>query len=196
MKQLRPLIIGLFILLAGCSTLSHFSWSSLSPFNWFGGDTTVGDAGVGKIGAATPLNQDALASELGGGYHLRGGMETHHGSIVAFYQALKDNQVMMVFYGPTGGTVRRVDITDKSVASQWGVKIGTGFSDLYSKAYGACQRGSGDDRDAVICAAPQSAHVSYVFSGIWHGPEELLPADDALKSWQVSKIIWHADAIQ
>jgi hypothetical protein len=196
MKQLRPLIIGLFILLAGCSTLSHFSWSSLSPFNWFGSDITVGDAGVGNINAATPLKQDALADALGGSYHLRGGMETHNGGLVAFYQALKDEQVMMAFYGPTGGMVQRIDVTDKSISSQWGVKIGTGFGDLYNKAFGACQRGRGDDRDGVICAAPQSAHVSYVFSGIWHGPEDLLPADDVLKSWQVSKIVWHAGATQ
>ncbi|WP_413737662.1 RpoE-regulated lipoprotein [Sodalis sp. RH21] len=196
MKQLRPLVIGLPILLAGCSTLSHFSWSSLSPLNWFGSEAAVSDAGVGKVTAATPLNQEALEQALGGGYRLRSGMETQNGGIVAFYQALKDDQIKMTFYGPAAGKVQRVDVTDKDVASAWGVKIGTGFSDLYGKAFGACQRGTGDDREAVVCAAPQSAHVSYVFTGIWHGPEALMPADDTLKSWQVSKIVWHALPLQ
>ncbi|NDL65429.1 RpoE-regulated lipoprotein [Acerihabitans arboris] len=192
MKQLRPLIIGLPILLAGCSTLSNFSWSSLSPLSWFSGDTTVGDGGVGNISAATPLEHEALDKALDGKYRLRGGMETRNGGIVAFYQALKDDRVEMTIYGPQAGKVNRVDVTDKSVASAWGVKIGTPFESLYGKAFGACARGEGDDR--VVCAAPQSGHVSYVFSGAWHGPDELMPSDDTLKTWQVSKIVWHADA--
>lgn len=194
MTHFRPLIIGLPILLAGCSTLADFSWSSLSPFNWFGSATTVGDGGVGKVTGATPLNQAALESALGGKYRLRGGMETQDGVIVAFYQALTGDQVKMAFYGPANGKVERVAVTDNAISSEWGVKIGTGFSELYTKAFGACQRGTGDDRDAVVCAAPQSAHVSYVFSGIWHGPDALMPDDDSLKNWRVNKIIWHAAA--
>lgn len=190
MKHLRPLIIGLPILLAGCSTLSNFSWSSLSPFSWFSGSITVGDGGVGKVTAATPLEHEALDNALEGKYRLRGGMETRNGGIVAFYQALKDDQVKMTIYGPQAGKVERVEVTDGAVASEWGVKIGTSFSSLYPKAFGACARGAGEDK--VVCAAPQSSHVSYVFSGTWHGPDELMPSDDQLKSWQVSKIVWHA----
>ncbi|WP_413723386.1 RpoE-regulated lipoprotein [Sodalis sp. RH24] len=192
MKQLRPLIIGLPILLAGCSTLSNFSWSSLSPFNWFGSSATVGDTGVGNVTAATPLEHEALDKALNGNYRLRGGMETRSGGIVAFYQALKDDRIKMTFYGPQAGKVERVEVTDSDIASAWGVKIGTPFSSLYDKAFGACARGAGEDQ--VVCAAPQSRHVSYVFSGTWHGPDELMPADDTLKSWRVSKIVWHANS--
>ncbi|KAB2509498.1 DUF1131 family protein, partial [Enterobacter hormaechei] len=28
------------------------------------------------------------------------------------------------------------------------------------------------------------------FSGTWNGPEGLMPSDDTLKKWKVSKIIW------
>ncbi|MFA2251935.1 DUF1131 family protein, partial [Escherichia coli] len=28
------------------------------------------------------------------------------------------------------------------------------------------------------------------FSGEWSGPEGLMPSDDTLKNWKVSKIIW------
>lgn len=192
MRLLRPLIIGFPILLAGCSTLSDFSWSSLSPFNWFGNSATVGDGGVGKVSAATPLEKQSLDNALGGDYHLRGGMETHNGGIIAFYQAVKNDKVEMTFYGHQAGKVERVEVTGTAIASDWGVKVGTPFSTVYDKAYGACVRGEGEDR--VVCAAKQSAHVSYVFSGSWHGPDELMPSDDALKSWQVSKIVWRATA--
>ncbi len=196
MKQLRPLVIGLPILLAGCSTLSNFSWSSLSPFNWFGGAVTVKDSGVGDINAATPLNESALDQALNGDYRLRSGMETQNGGIVSFYQGVRDNEVQLTIYGSSAGRVDRVAVVDKRVASAWGVKVGTGFSSLYSKAFGACRKGTDEDRDAVVCAAPQSAHVSYVFTGSWHGPDSLMPADDILKNWQISKIVWQADAAQ
>ncbi|PYB26125.1 DUF1131 family protein, partial [Serratia marcescens] len=40
--NIRPLLLGLPLLLTGCSSMSNFSWSSLSPFNWFGSSLGVG----------------------------------------------------------------------------------------------------------------------------------------------------------
>lgn len=81
---------------------------------------------------------------------------------------------------------------DKDIPSQWGVSIGAPFSQLYKKAFGVCQKGTGDDSGQIECAAPDSKHVSYLFAGNWHGPEGLMPSDDTLQSWKVSKIIWRA----
>lgn len=64
------------------------------------------------------------------------------------------------------------------------------FSDLYSKAFGNCQKADSDDNRAVECKAEGSQHISYQFSGEWSGPEGLMPSDDTLKNWKVSKIIW------
>ncbi|HCC09731.1 MAG TPA: DUF1131 domain-containing protein, partial [Atlantibacter hermannii] len=33
-------------------------------------------------------------------------------------------------------------------------------------------------------------HITYVFTGEWRGPEGLMPSDDALKNWKLSKIVW------
>ena len=99
----------------------------------------------------------------------------------------------MSISGAPKGSVQRVDVVDAKVESEWGVKIGTPFSDLYTKAFDVCVKGEGDDAQNIECKAPQSTHVSYVFSGIWHGPDSLMPADDSLKDWKVSKIIWRAD---
>jgi hypothetical protein len=194
---IRPLLLTLPLLLTGCSTLSNFSWSSLSPFNWFGGSSIeVTDSGVGGINASTPLNQDALEKALDGNYRLRSGMATNDGKIVSFYQAMTDKEVKLVITGQEKGTVQRVDVLDKNIGSEWGVKIGAPFSDLYTKAFGSCEKAQGDDADGVECKAPQSQRVSYIFSGIWHGPEGLMPSDDALKDWKVTKIVWRANASQ
>ncbi|AUH02051.1 RpoE-regulated lipoprotein [Pectobacteriaceae bacterium CE70] len=194
MIKVRPLFLALPLLLSGCSTLSGFSWSSLSPFNWFGSPITVSDAGVGGINAGTPLSQPVLDKALNGNYSLLSGMGIENGKLTAFYEARKDNNVMLVISGEPKGHVNKVEVQDKSIASQWGVKIGDEFGSYYSKAFDVCRLGQGNNAQSVECVAPQSKHVSYLFSGTWSGPEGLMPPDDMLKKWKVSKIIWHAQA--
>lgn len=48
-----------------------------------------------------------------------------------------------------------------------------------------------DNIPTVLCVAPQSSKVVYKFSGKWQGPDNLMPADEVLKTWKVSQIIWH-----
>lgn len=109
MKSFRPLIIGLPLPQAECSTLSDLSWSSFSPFHWFDESRKVSDQGVGDITAATPMTQPALEKALGGDYRLRGGMETRDSDIVSVYQALSKGQVKLTVIGPGhgGGGSRR-----------------------------------------------------------------------------------------
>lgn len=196
--QVRPMLLALPLILTGCSSMSHMSmpsvsWSSFNPLNWFGSSLTVSDKGVGEITASTPLTEEAIKDALDGDYTLRSGMSMSKGKMLSFYQAMSDKEVKMSISGAPKGSVQRVDVVDPKVESEWGVKIGTPFSDLYTKAFDVCVKGEGDDAQNIECKAPQSTHVSYVFSGIWHGPDSLMPADDSLKDWKVSKIIWRAD---
>lgn len=196
--QVRPMLLALPLILTGCSSMSHMSmpsvsWSSFNPLNWFGSSLTVSDKGVGEITASTPLTEEAIKDALDGDYTLRSGMSMSNGKMLSFYQAMSDKEVKMSITGAPKGSVQRVDVVDPKVESEWGVKIGTPFSDLYTKAFDVCVKGEGDDAQNIECKAPQSTHVSYVFSGIWHGPDSLMPADDSLKDWKVSKIIWRAD---
>jgi hypothetical protein len=165
----------------------------MNPMNWFSSSLKVTDQGVGKVTASTPLTEDAIKDALDGDYRLRSGMSMNDGKMLAFYQAMDGKEVKMTLSGEPKGRVQRIDVTDPKVESEWGVKVGTPFSDLYTKAFESCVKGTGDDAQSVVCKAPQSQHVSYVFSGIWHGPEELMPSDDSLKEWKVSKIVWRAN---
>ena len=196
--QVRPMLLALPLILTGCSSMSHMSMpsvsrSSFNPLNWFGSSLTVSDKGVGEITASTPLTEEAIKDALDGDYTLRSGMSMSNGKMLSFYQAMSDKEVKMSISGAPKGSVQRVDVVDPKVESEWGVRIGTPFSDLYTKAFDVCVKGEGDDAQNIECKAPQSTHVSYVFSGIWHGPDSLMPADDSLKDWKVSKIIWRAD---
>lgn len=189
MKILRLMMPGVLLVLSGCSTISNMHWSSLSPMNWFGSSLEVSEQGVGGLNASTPMNEEAVSEGLNGDYRLRSGMKTDNGTVVRYFEAMDDKTVMVVVNGENG-TVSRVDVMDKEIKTESGVEIGTAFSDLYAKAYGACSKGTGDDAESVECKAPESLHISYLFSGEWRGPEGLMPADDSLKNWKVSKIIW------
>lgn len=189
MKSLRLLICALPVVLTGCSTLSAVNWSAAYPWNWFGASTEVTEQGVGNITSATPMEQEAIASALSGDYRLRSGMKTENGNIVRYFEALKGEQLALVISGDQNA-VKRIEVLDSEIETDSGVKIGTPFSDLYQKAFGNCVSAVADEGVGVECKAKESQHVSYLFSGTWSGPEGLMPSDDTLKNWKVSKIIW------
>ena len=189
MKSLRVLMCVMPLALAGCSTMSSVNWSAANPWNWFGSSDEVTEQGVAGLTGTTPLKEEAISEALDGHYHLRSGMKTDNGNIVRFFEALKDNKVALVINGE-GDTVSQIDIQDPDIKTAGGGQIGSVFSDLYSKAYGNCHKASGDNSGDVECKAEGSQHISYLFTGQWSGPADLMPSDDALKSWKVSKIIW------
>lgn len=189
MKSLRLMILGLPLILAGCSTMSSVQWSSALPWNWFGSSAAVSERGVAGLNATTPMDEEAVRDGLSDNYRLRNGMKTANGEIVPYFEALKDQQLMLIING-NNGKVSRIDVMDPSIESEKGVKIGTPFGDLYDKAFGVCEQGRGEDANLVVCKAPNSSHISYAFKGEWTGPESLLPSDDMLKKWTLTKIIW------
>ncbi|SAF99243.1 RpoE-regulated lipoprotein [Enterobacter kobei] len=189
MKSLRLLLCALPLALTGCSTLSSINWSAAYPWNWFGASTEVTEQGVGKITASTALDQDAIQDALSSDYRLRSGMKTENGNIVRYFEALKGDKLALVINGDKG-TVNRITVLDDEIPTASGVKVGTPFSDLYKQAFGNCTSAPSDEGVAVECKAEGSQHISYVFTGTWSGPEGLMPSDDTLKSWKVSKIVW------
>ena len=189
MKSLRLLLCALPLALTGCSTMSSVNWSAAYPWNWFGSSMEVSEQGVGNLTASTALSEQAIGDALGSSYRLRSGMKTANGNIVRYFEALKDDKVALTINGESG-TISRIDVRDSNIKAASGVKIGTPFSDIYSKAFGNCQKGSNDNGAVVECKAEGSQHISYGFTGNWSGPEELMPSDDTLKNWKVSKIIW------
>ncbi|MFU9137845.1 RpoE-regulated lipoprotein [Erwinia tasmaniensis] len=205
MKTVRPALLAIALVLTGCASSGSsseassgatwwnpltYSWSSLAPWHWFGSSPEVTEQGVGGLNGATAMNEAAVSDGLSGNYEVRKGMRGENGGVVTFFQAVKEKQVKVEVTGNT--TVSRIDVMDSDIATTDGKKIGTPFSDLYSKAFNVCQKGTGSDADGVECKAPGSQHISYLFRGEWHGPEGLMPADDTLKKWTISKIIWRS----
>ncbi len=204
MKVVRPALLASAMILAGCASSGSSSsssessadwynpltyhWSALNPLGWFGGSLNVTEQGVSGLTSITPMSEKAINKALNGDYKLRQGMRSQNGEVVDFWQALDDNKVKLVITGST--RVERVEVQDADAKAADGSKIGDLFSEKFSKAFNNCKMSAGLDAKDVECRAPGSQHIAYVYSGEWHGPEGLMPSDDTLKSWKISKIIW------
>lgn len=180
-------LLGGAVMLSGCAGKSLFS-----PSTWFHSPLMISEAGVGAITSLTPMERDVINNQLDDRYAVRGGMQLENGEMVSVFQAMKDLDVEVEVFGPEKGTVSRIVVNDPDMLTEWDTQIGTEFSDIYQKAYGSCSLGEAvDNVPTVLCIAPQSSKVVYKFSGKWQGPENLMPADEVLKTWKVSQIIWH-----
>ena len=204
MKAVRYTLLTAAILVSGCASSSgtdanssqqvswwnplSYHWSSALPWNWFGPSLTATEQGVGGINGSTAMTEAAIKEGLKGKYDLRQGMRGHNGQVVSFWQAMDDGKVMLVVYGQS--LVDRIEVLDSHIVSADGSKIGDAFSAKFDKAFNNCVLASGLDNRDVECRAPNSQHLRYVYSGTWHGPEGLMPSDDTLKSWKLSKIVW------
>lgn len=203
MKALPTSLLVAAALLSGCassgggsssdSTVSWYNplsyhWSAALPWNWFGASLSATEQGVGGVGSTTAMREEAISDGLKGNYKLRQGMRSENGDVIAFWQALDDGQVKLQISG--GSSVERIEVMDSDITAQDGARIGDAFSDRFSKAFNNCRLAAGGSGHDVECRAPDSQHLSYVYSGEWHGPDGLMPSDDVLKSWKLSKIIW------
>ncbi|MDE1188477.1 MAG: RpoE-regulated lipoprotein [Pantoea sp.] len=202
MKVVRPALLATALVLAGCASSassgsadeSHwynplsYHWSALNPLSWFGGSLMVSEQGVAGLSSSTAMTQTAIDKALNGDYKLRQGMRTQNGQVVEFWQALDGDKVKLVINGQS--SVERIEVLDPSAKSADGSKIGDPFSAKFTKAFDNCKMVPGLDSRDVECRAPNSQHIAYIYSGEWHGPEGLMPSDDTLKNWKISKIVW------
>lgn len=189
MTLCRWLFCSLFLVLSGCSTLSAVNWSAAYPWNWFSSAMVVSEQGVGQLTATTLFTEQAISEALSADYHLRRGMKAVDGKIVSYYEVLKEGKVAMTLEG-NNGVMSAITIEDPEIKTVDGVQTGTPFHQLFHKAFGHCLKAEENEGRDIVCQAEGRSHISYLFSGEWHGPQTLLPADDSLQEWRVSKIIW------
>lgn len=189
MKLLCVMFCVFLLVLIGCFMMSVVNWLVVYLWNWFGVFIEVIEQGVGKLMVFMLFNEQVISDVLGSDYCLCSGMKIDKGNIVYYFEVLKNNSVVLIINGDNG-VISWIDVCDVDIKIVSGVKIGILFSDLYSKVFGNCQKGSYDNGVVVECQVEGSQYISYVFIGYWSGLDELMFFDDMLKNWKVSKIIW------
>ncbi|MGB3916614.1 DUF1131 family protein [Thiothrix litoralis] len=88
-----------------------------------------------------------------------------------------------------------VMVDDNLIGNRLGHSIGSKFTDVYT--FGAteeCAAGSEEFSGKVLCYAPKTGNVLYLFGGTWNGPNGSVPPKDVLAKWQMEAIIWKPPA--
>ena len=82
-----------------------------------------------------------------------------------------------------------VIVEDNLVKNELGHPLGTSYSEIYT--YGQneeCQLGTEDMAAKVLCYAPKTPNILYVFNGKGGGTN--MPPADVLQGWSLESIIW------
>ncbi len=84
-----------------------------------------------------------------------------------------------------------VMVSDNLIGNGLGHALGSRFNEVY--AYGAteeCRAGAEELSGKVLCYAPKTGNVLYLFGGTWNGPDGSVPPKDVLANWQIEGMIW------
>ena len=82
-------------------------------------------------------------------------------------------------------------VHDNLIGNRLGNAIGSKFTDVYTfGATEACGAGSEELSGKVLCYAPKTGNVLYLFGGAWNGPDGSVPPKDVLANWHMEAIIW------
>ena len=80
---------------------------------------------------------------------------------------------------------------DNLIGNKLGHRIGDKYSTVYS--YGKteeCGPGMEEWAGKVMCYAPQTGNILYLFEGSWDGDENTVPPPDVMADWQLGAIVW------
>lgn len=158
-------------------------------------EITLSAAGVGPINAQTPFNihQITLAFQ-DSDYHVEQRQTRTEGDDYPVIRVSKGTDTLLLI-NPTldQKTIFSVLIKDKRVGNTLGHALGAEFGSVYE--YGhveQCMAGVEDLSGKVLCYAPKSANVLYMFSDnkVNDFPDGKLPPVDALDGWKLDAIIW------
>jgi len=180
--NVKKYLLTLTILLAGCS------WANSSA------DFYLTDKGIVQLKSlSNKVDQHKLKKLLGQGYVIHNGMHIKDNQLSKVFDVIKDNQLLFSVFTTEKGKLTAIEIVSPAIETAYKAHIGSKFAQLYEHDFGFCQRGYFTaEATEVICQAPNSKHIKFIFKGEWHGPKELIPSDNILKDWTVTKITWSA----
>lgn len=149
--------------------------------------------GVGPINAKTPFNLRQITAAFDS-YGL--GVEEYktfaEGSPYPVIRVSAKADVLMIINPDvTRQRVFSVMVKDNRVGNTFNHRIGQRYGDIYS--YGQteeCSPGAEELSGQVLCYAPRSNNVLYLFNGNWDGADNQVPPNYVLSEWTLAAMIW------
>lgn len=153
----------------------------------------LGVDGLGEITAATPFDSVYLNSAFP---HMRWEREdrpTEYGCEQVLH-AIERSRRSFSLVSDGRGRIASITVESPDVQTWLGPRVGDPYDPLHrNHQLGDCSAGQEALSGNVICRAVQSDQVTYVFSGVWNGPDGQLPPSHALDAWVITSISWLPD---
>jgi len=155
-------------------------------------DLSLSENGLGSISEKTGFNMKDIQKSLPG-YTVKADKDYTVGDEFPIYVVMGKQGIPLATINPSGDEKGIFSIRVKSnvVLNTLGPKIGTTYLSVYGKVVDeSCSPGMEEMSGAVICNAPKSKHIVYVFNGKNGGPDSKLPDISLLKNFKISEIAW------
>ena len=174
-------------LLSGCSEREHQAQQSNEPQPLF----VLSPDGVGPLNADTPFNFVRIG-EAFQGYNVA--QETHFLAgekypVITVKQKVTPLISINPDYRQQG--VFSIVAHNNLIGNKLGHRIGDKFNEIYS--YGKTEEcGPGIDEWAgkVMCYAPQTGNILYLFAGEQTNTKNQVPPPEVMADWTLEAIVW------
>ncbi|UJS26037.1 DUF1131 family protein [Thiothrix winogradskyi] len=151
--------------------------------------------GIGPINGNTPFNLHDITMAFQG---LNVAQRTNYAEgreypVITVSQDLKP--LLTINPDAKQEKIFSVMVSDNLIGNGLGHALGSRFNEVY--AYGAteeCRAGAEELSGKVLCYAPKTGNVLYLFGGTWNGPDGSVPPKDVLANWQMEAMIWKPPA--
>jgi hypothetical protein len=146
--------------------------------------------GIGPINATTSFNMHQLTLAFSD-YNVVEEVNYQDGNsfpVIRVSEGVKT--IMTVVPDTSRQNIYSVMIEDNIVTNSLGHHLGSLYSNVY--AYGQteeCQAGADDMAGKVLCYAPKTPNILYVFTGSGN-TDSNMPSADILQSWGLESVIW------
>jgi hypothetical protein len=147
--------------------------------------------GVGPINAQTPFNLHDITTAFPN-LSVEQRQMYAEGEAYPVIEVSKDAKPLIVVNSDAKREkVYSVMVKSNLIGNKLGHSIGMTFADVY--AYGQteeCAPGAEELSGKVLCYAPKTGNILYLFSGIWNGPDGQVPPKDVLAGWKLEGMVW------
>lgn len=181
-------VITLSALLSACSNDDDKKVAVLEPEST---EIVLSADGVGPLNATTTFNMHQMTVA----FHDYSVEEMVNFQQSAPYPVIRiskgGNALITINPDSSRQNIYSVVVEDNMVKNSLGHHLGTVYGDVYN--YGRtekCQSGIEEMSGKVMCYAPQTPNILYVFNGKWDGADGKMPPAELLQDWILESIVW------
>lgn len=151
----------------------------------------VSSDGVGPINASTPFNMHKITVAFPD-YSVVEQSQFQKGAVSPIIRVSSRGRPLLIIYPDTQlKNIFSVVIKDNQIGNSLGHDIGFPYSKIYTyETREPCAPGVEELNGKVLCMAPNSPNMLYVFSGQWDGPTGQIPPVEVLANWNLEEIVW------